>query len=131
MKPSPPGALHPPGSAGKGFTQVWNSFIRDEGLSGEAKALGLLYASFANAKREAYPGLPILQRLTGWGRDVVQRARSELRKRGLLERVAMRNYAGQFKGARFRVSDQNLARRPPEKPSDGDSGARTNRPPGS
>ena len=131
MKPDPFGAPRPPVSAGSGFTQIWNSFTRDEGLSGEAKLIGLLYASFANNKREAYPGLPRLQKLTGWGRDVLQRARSELRERGLLERVAMRNCAGRFNGVRFRVSGQILARRAPETPPDGKSGDRVNRPPGS
>ena len=107
-----------------GFTQVRNGFIRDTELSGEAKFLGVIYASFAGRDRTAYPGTKTLQRLTGWGRDKVKKARSELYANGLLTKKAERNERGAFVGVRYLVNDRILVRRGPENPSAGTSDAR-------
>jgi hypothetical protein len=115
---------------GKGFTQIWNSFIRDRGISGKAKLLAIIYASYSNENADAWPGSKTLSGLTGWKKYSLQKARSELREKGLLARIPVQSKRGQFQGVKFRVSEKILARRKPENPSDGPSGERASGPTG-
>lgn len=97
----------------EGFTQIWNSFLDDPSLPGEAKLLGILYARHADKAGEAWPGLERLKSKTQWGRDVVQRARSLLRNNGLLTRKAQHK-GGRLKGVKFQVSERIRVHRKPE-----------------
>jgi hypothetical protein len=51
-------------------------------------------------------------RVTGWGRDKVERARRELVREGWLEKVYVRNARGRFDriAVKYRVTDRLLHR---------------------
>jgi hypothetical protein len=114
-----------------GFTQIWNSFLDDPSISGKAKLLGILYARYASKDGEAWPGLKRLTELTGWKRYSLQKARSELRKKGFLTKRPRQDETGQFKGVTFRASEKIRVLRKTENRADGFSAERSNGPPDS
>ena len=98
------------------FTQILNSFLRDRTLSPEAKLIGAVFGSFANAECVAWPGTKRLMDETGLGRHVVERARSELVKGAYLKKVYSRGSEGYFNGVRYFVTERVL-HRPPTRPA--------------
>ena len=64
-----------------GFTQIQNSFIRDETISAKAKTIGMIYASYAGKDSIVFPGIKLLMALSKLDRDAVTAGRAELVKR--------------------------------------------------
>ena len=89
-----------------GFTQIQNSFLDDKELSSEARAVGILYARFANREGWAYPGVALLVRRSGYGRDKVKRARRELVKGGYMEMRRGPRCQGHFGRVRYRITEK-------------------------
>jgi len=85
-----------------------NTFLRDRKLSPEAKLVGAVFASYADAHGVAWPGTQRLMRETGFGRHVVERARSELVKGHYLSKFYPRYPNGELLGVRFRVTESLL-----------------------
>jgi len=93
------------------FVPIMHQFIRDESLSADAKLLGIVYASFADRGRKAWPGVATLQAKTGFGRDRLKRAREELVRGGFLIRRRERRGGGQFSRVIYEVSAELLWRK--------------------
>jgi hypothetical protein len=89
-----------------GFTQIQNSFLDDKKLSPEARLIGVFYARFANREGWAYPGIKLLMRLSGYGRDKVKRARRELVKGGYMEMRRRPRQQGHFGRVEYRVTEK-------------------------
>lgn len=97
------------------FTQIMNDFLRLQGLSPAAKLVGVVMGSYANSQALTWPGTPTLKRETGLGRHVIERARSELVRKGWLQKVYPGSNGGRFGGVRYRVSEKLLHRPSPPK----------------
>lgn len=93
-----------------GFSQIENSFLQDERLSGDAKLLGAVTASFANRDGLAWPGVRLLCKLTGMGAERVKKARSALVKHGALV-LAQSRQAGRFGRVHYEVTGALLHKR--------------------
>jgi hypothetical protein len=102
--------------ASHGFTQILNDFIRSESLSPKAKLVGMAMASHANSSRLTWPGLTILRRETGLGRDAIYSGRHELIQKGYLVLVQERSARGMFGRTKYEVTAKLLLRRITEKP---------------
>jgi hypothetical protein len=96
-----------PSKAGRGFSQIRHSFLRDSHLSPAARWLGTIVTSFADRARVAWPGLKLLRKLTGLGEKRLKAARRELVKCGALKWVQLRN-GGRFGRVRYEIGDAIL-----------------------
>jgi hypothetical protein len=97
-----------------GFTQIQNSFIRDETISAKVKTIGTIYASYAGKDSMAFPGFKLLMALSKLGRDAVTAGRAELVKRGHLKILIMKNEKGQYSRVRYQVNATLLVPRTTE-----------------
>jgi hypothetical protein len=113
MRDHDTGRLKLPSNAG--FSQIQNGFLRDSGLSQDARTIGSIYATFANYEGSAWPGLDTLEEISGICRDRVKKAKKELRQRGLIQKQQQRRAGGQFGEVRYRVGPGILV---PKKPGD-------------
>jgi DNA-binding MarR family transcriptional regulator len=89
-----------------GFTQIQNSFLDDTALSPEARSIGILYARFANRKGWAFPGVALLTKRSGYGRDKVKRARKELVDKGFISRWRDQRHQGHFGRVKYRITEK-------------------------
>lgn len=89
-----------------GFTQIQNSFLDDTKLSPEAWWIGVFCARFANMGGWAYPGVRLLARRSGFGRDKVKRARRELMMGGYMEMRRGPRRDGHFGRVEYRVTER-------------------------
>jgi hypothetical protein len=97
-----------------GFTQIQNSFIRDETISAKAKTIGMIYASYAGKDSIVFPGIKLLMALSKLDRDAVTAGRAELVKRGHLKKLIMKNEKGQYSRVRYQVNATLLVPRTTE-----------------
>jgi len=67
------------------FVQIPVCFLRDGTLSVEAKAVAMVYATYANSDSEAWPGLGAIMKAAAIGRDRAKRGRAELVRKGYLK----------------------------------------------
>jgi hypothetical protein len=102
----------------KPFSQVYNDAYRDNSVSFEARSLAVLIGTYTNAEGLAWPGGPLLHRLTGWAEGTVKKYRSQAVHAGLLKKEFMHDDAGRFAGVAYRVSPR-LLRPPLLRPRDG------------
>ena len=107
--------MSPTCSDAERFTQIKNEFLRDKGVSPAAKLVGVVFASYANAQTNAWPGTVRLMHETRLGRDTVQRGRAELVRGGYLKKLLIRGKSGKIRNVRYLVTNRTLRRRPSDR----------------
>jgi len=99
----------------KPFAQLYHEALRDKSISAEARFVAILIGTYVNQhSRLAWPRTLRLMELTGWGRDVVKRARAEAVRAGYLVEVLDHDRRGRLVN-RWKVSEKLLreeARKP-------------------
>jgi hypothetical protein len=97
-----------PGAGAGRFIQLNIDFLRETSLSGEARWLGCVLATFANFERLAWPGLRTLRKLTGLGINRLKSARAELVARGYIKRVQPRAKRARFGTVQYEITTRIL-----------------------
>ena len=96
------------------FVQIPVGFLRDGTLSVEAKAVAMVYASYANSDSEAWPGIQAIIKAAAIGRDRAKRGRAELVRKGYLKPMQPRGRdvaKGRFGQVRYWLAPGLLHRR--------------------
>jgi hypothetical protein len=94
-----------------GFVQVERAFLKHVSLSPNARWLGTILASFANSRRLAWPGVPLLRNLTGLGMNRLTAARAELVRGGYLRMTRTRDKRRRFAHVEYELSERILHQR--------------------